>query len=307
MPQFYNSVYNMTWSLLLKRFLSISSLINHVTANMIRDDNPYSASIDQSSRRDNPPWPYAVIGDSWGSGVAYNQDALYDNNLDDCLRTKESHGPQMEADTTWTGSFSSGLRDAACSGSRLVDLAKGNYQMGKVGQPDVVIMTSGGNNCDFGVIVDVCTYHSSPTTNYGPAYADDTNSIGACAKALNNAPNYITNTLQQDLITTVEDILGDSNVNLNPDFLLYVTGYAQFFGTDYDPWCNQEAWNVLGVSPTPYLSTELRMVLNGLVSKVNQLFQDPTANSSTSRNNESSGKSRAGAYFSGADSKALRV
>ena len=262
----------MRWSLLVKHFFGVLSLTNLVTANIIRDDDPFRASMDQFTRRDKPPWPYAVIGDSWGSGVAYNQGVLYDNNTDNCLRTKESHGPQMEADTTWTGTFSSGLRDAACSGSRLVDLAKGNYQLGKVGQPDVIIMTSGGNSCDFGVIVDVCIYHSHPTTNYGPAYADDTDSSGACAKALNNAQDYITGSLQRDLIHTVDDILGDSHVN--PDFLLYVTGYAQFFGTDYDSWCNNEAWNVVGVSPTPYLSTQLRTVFNGLVSKVNKIFQD---------------------------------
>ena len=223
----------MRWSLGARHSLGFLGLTNLVTAN-IRDEDPFRASIDQLTRRDMPPWPYAVIGDSWGSGVAYSQDVLYDNNTDNCLRTKESHGPQMEADTTWTGSFSSGLRDAACSGSRLVDLAKGNYQMGKVGEPDVVIMTSGGNNCDFGNIVDVCIYHSSPTTNYGPAYADDTDSSGACAKALDNAQNYITGKLQGDHIQTIDDLFEDSHVNSNPDFLLYVTGYAQFFGTDYD-------------------------------------------------------------------------
>ena len=130
--------------------------------------------------------------------------------------------------------------------------------MGKVGQPNVVIMTSGGNNCGFGTIVDVFVYHSMPLTNYGPAYADDTNGSGACAKALSNAENYITNTLQQDLVNTIKDILADPNVKPNSDFLLYLTGYVQFFGTDYDPWCNTEHWNIPGVSPAAYLSTILR-------------------------------------------------
>ena len=90
---------------------------------------------------------YAVIGDSWGSGVAWNDKTLYDDNKDKCLRTFESHGPQLEADTTWLKGFTSGLRDAACSGSRLIDLELGQRQMTKVGDsPDVIIMTSGGNN-----------------------------------------------------------------------------------------------------------------------------------------------------------------
>lgn len=60
----------------------------------------------------------------------------------------------------------------------------------------------------------------------------------------------------------------------NPDFLLYLTSYAQFFGTDYDPWCNTEHWNIPGGSPTPYLSKQLRTAFNNLVSNVNQIYQD---------------------------------
>ena len=255
-----------------KHIIGVLSLVNLITASIIPLTNP--ASMGHLTKRNTSPWPYGVIGDSWGSGVSYNEDVLYDKNLDNCLRTKESHGPQMEADTSWTGSFSSGLRDAACSGSQLVDLAKGGYQMGKVGNPNVVVMTSGGNNCGFGAIVDVCIYHSSPTNNYGPAYADDKDRTGACAKALDSALNTITNTLQQDLINTINDILADPSVKSNPDFLLYLTGYAQFFGTDYDPWCNTEAWNVAGISPTPYLSKELRSAFNDRVSKVNELYKN---------------------------------
>lgn len=263
----------MEWSLCIKQLFGVLSLSILVTASIIPDANSFRTSIGQLIRRDPTPWPYGVIGDSWGSGVSYNDDVLFDKNLDNCLRTKESHGPQMEADTSWTGSFSSGLRDAACSGSRLVDLAKGGYQMGKVGTPNVVVMTSGGNNCGFGAIVDVCIYHSSPTTNYGPAFADDKDGTGACTKALDDALNYITNTLQQDLINTINDILADPNVKSNPDFLLYLTGYAQFFGTDYDPWCNNESWNIPGISSTPYLSKELRTAFNDRVSKVNDLYK----------------------------------
>ena len=262
-------------SLCVKHITSVLSLISLIAASKIPHGKPLSASTGQLAKRIESPWPYAVIGDSWGSGVSYNNDVLYDNNLDNCLRTKESHGPQMEADTSWTGSFSSGLRDAACSGSRLVDLAKGGYQMGKVGTPNVVVMTSGGNNCGFGNIVEVCIYHPNFLKNYGPAYADDTDGTGMCAQALNNALNYITNSLQQDLTNTINDILDDPNVKSNPDFLLYLTGYALFFGTDHDPWCNKEAWNIPSFvnTPTPYLSAQLRTAFNDRVTKVNNLYK----------------------------------
>ena len=93
-------VYNMRFSLHGKHFLSALSLTNLITANLIRNKDPFRAFIDQFTKRDNPPWPYGVIGDSWGSGVSYKQDVLYDNNTGNCLRTKEAHGPQMEADTS---------------------------------------------------------------------------------------------------------------------------------------------------------------------------------------------------------------
>ena len=232
----------------------------------------------QLDRRDGQAWPYGVIGDSWGSGVSYNKDVLYDDNKDSCLRTKESHGPQMEADTTWIGHSPSGLRDAACSGSNLGDIVIGQHQMGKVGNPDVVIMTSGGNNAGFGNIVDVCIYHSDPRHDYGNAYSDDPDRSGECAKALDAALGYIQdpNRMAFDLIRTLDDLFNDPAVSGNPDFLLYLTGYAQFFGTDYDAWCNTESWSIASIVPgakTPILSVNLRKDFNDHVSRVNDLYK----------------------------------
>lgn len=259
-------------TLILKHFIKVVGLISLTSAAVLPDSDQSTSFL---GRRDNV-WPWAVIGDSWGSGVSYNNDVLYDGNKDSCLRTKESHGPQMEASTSWLGDFTSGLRDAACSGSQLVDLAKGGYQMGKVGQPDLIVMTSGGNNAGFGHIVDVCIYHSNPTHNFGLAYKDDDpkNPTGECGQALNVAANYINGAMRQDLINTINDILADPNVHNNADFLLYLTGYAQFFGTDYDDWCNAERWNIWGISPVPYLSKELRTAFNDRISTVNNLYKD---------------------------------
>lgn len=147
--------------------------------------------------------------------------------------------------------------------------------MGKVGQPDVVAMTSGGNNASFGHIIDVCIYHSDSRHDYRPAYKDDIDGTGDCAVALNNASNYIDNVMQQDLINTMNDIFDDTNVKNNAGFLLYLTGYAQFFGTDMDPWCNDENWNIPNLySARPYLSVELRTAFNDRVSKVNTLYHN---------------------------------
>ena len=268
----------MDLSFRLTNVFGVFSLVTLATASVV-PESILSKAI-AINKRDSGPWPYGVIGDSWGSGVSYNTDVLYDNNIDKCLRTKESHGPQLEADHSWTGDFSSGLKDAACSGSQLADLAKGAHQMdeNKVGSPNLVVMTSGGNNCGFGRIVDLCIYHSDPLGDYGPAYKDDYNRIGNCSKALDDASSYISNSLQQDLINTINDILAEPNVKNNPDFLLYLTGYAQFFGTDYDDWCNTEAWNIRGISATPYLSGELRRAFNDRVSQVNDIYKNTVQN-----------------------------
>lgn len=235
-------------------------------------------SVQDLVARDDP-WPWGVVGDSWGSGVSYNQDVLYDDNRDNCLRTKESHGPQMEADTNWGGHHDpSGLRDAACSGAQLVDIVLGQQQMTKVGDsPALVVMTSGGNNAGFGHIVDVCIYHSDPQHDYGEAYGDDTDKTGDCAKALNDASDYINNPdkMANDLTRTLSDVL-NAPASKNPDFLLYLTGYARFFDPGYDAWCDKEYWSIPSLanpfSKTPYLSTALRQAFNDRVGAVNDLY-----------------------------------
>ena len=62
------------------------------------------------------------------------------------------------------------------------------------------------------------------------------------------------------------------SVNAKTEFLLYLTGYAQFFGTDYDPWCTTEVWNIWVTSATPYITVELRTAFNDHVSKVNEIY-----------------------------------
>ncbi|KAK4693501.1 hypothetical protein P7C71_g3919, partial [Lecanoromycetidae sp. Uapishka_2] len=255
--------------------IAILGVVNSIKASTIPSDHGPPEVAKRQAVITNT-WPYGVIGDSWASGVSYNTHVLYDNNSDFCLRTTESHGPQLAANTSWLGStLIPGLSEAACSGSRLIDLASalGQFQIHNVSNPDVIVMTSGGNNCFFADIVDNCIYHSDPTKKYGPAYADDVGRSGSCAQSLKQAEAYIFDALQNDMNITINDILADPVTETNPNFLLYVTGYAQFFGTDFDPWCNNEAWNIPGISPTPYLSQELRTTFNDLVSQINNLYK----------------------------------
>ena len=141
----------------------------------------------QLDRREGQAWPYGVIGDSCGSGVSYNKNSLYDNNKHNGL-TKECHDPQVEADNIWIGHDLSGLRDTTCSGSNLEDIVLGQHPMEKVANPDVVIITSGGNMVGFGNVVDVCIYHFDIRHYYyGNPYEDDPDRMGDHAQALDSA------------------------------------------------------------------------------------------------------------------------
>lgn len=261
--------------------LGALSFADLISAGAIPIANPFHGDMDRTptiTERNDDPWPYAVVGDSWGSGFAWKDEFLYDNNTDFCLRTTEAHGPQMEKDNQWSGFQKSTLRDAACSGSTLGDIVKGQNQIGKVGHPNVLVMTSGGNQAFFGNIVEDCIYHPHPFQNYGPAYKDDKDGTGYCFKSLNTSLNYIKNPkgMEFDLRATIDDIFADPAVKDNSEFLLYITGYAQFFGTDLDDWCNNEIWNIPGISPAPYLSKELRQTFNDNVDRVNKLYQNVT-------------------------------
>lgn len=165
----------------------------------------------------------------------------------------------MEADNQWSGFQKSTLKDAACSGGTLGDIVKGGNQIGEVENPNVLVMTSGGNQAKRGDIVEACIFHPDPFHYHGAAFKDDNDETGDCAKALRNALNYTVDPdrMERDLRLTIDDIFIDPAVKDNSNFLLYVTGYAQFWGTDLDDWCNNEHWNIPGISPTPYLSKEL--------------------------------------------------
>ncbi|KAL8866684.1 MAG: hypothetical protein Q9174_006152, partial [Haloplaca sp. 1 TL-2023] len=153
--------------------LSVLLCVSWAAAGLIPDTSIRDSLKNSLNTRAGPLWSYAVIGDSWAAGIAYNPESTYDNNRDQCLRSSEAHGPQLEEDDSWKGAFSSELRDAACSGSGLGDIAIGRNEMESVGKPELIIMTSGGNNAGFAPIVDPCIYHSDFRHNYGPAFADD--------------------------------------------------------------------------------------------------------------------------------------
>lgn len=231
--------------------------------------NIAAAAVLRSDNAGKNTFQWGVIGDSYASGVAYLQSNAYDNNAENCLRLTEAYGPQLEGDTTWQNGATQEFHFAACSGKVLGDMAQGQHQTDNTGSsPNLVIMTAGGNNAGFFSIVDSCVYHVNKDQDYGPNYADDTARTGACAIAIDKQTKYVNGELGNDLQKTIVDIFDRDNVKSNPDFMLYVTGYATFFGLD-DDWCNDSSF---GVTSRPPLSHILRNDINNLVKLLNNVY-----------------------------------
>jgi hypothetical protein len=69
--------------------------------------------------RDND-FVWGSLGDSWAAGVSYSstQHTDYDGNLYDCHRWKDSYGPIMERNTSWTTGIGK-FKFAACKSTTL--------------------------------------------------------------------------------------------------------------------------------------------------------------------------------------------
>ena len=156
---------------------------------------------------------WADIGDSYSSGVAWSNidgsDNTFDNNEKNCLRINEAYTVQMMRDTGWAHSYTN---FTACSGSELVNMVQGDanqgQQMSKVGKPNFVTMTAGGNNLGFGRLVGDCLFQINPKVQY----ADDKNRTGLCAKSIDDTNKTINDpgNFRKKLNDTLEDILHKS-------------------------------------------------------------------------------------------------
>ena len=220
---------------------------------------------------------WGSIGDSYASGVAYLQSNTYDNNAGNCLRTTDAYAYQLKNDVSWMNGWTEYFTWTACSGSRLVNMQ--DQILGVGNSPRLVTMSAGGNDnggnplAGFFNVADSCLFLSNPSTDYGLPYNADPDRTGQCAKAIDASKSYIGNTIGTDLKNTINDILSKDNVKSQPDFLLYVMGYAQFFNSD-TTWCNSHTFSVFWPYQSgPPLSQYLRNDINSLVTQLNSVYE----------------------------------
>ncbi|KAH0536746.1 hypothetical protein FGG08_006418 [Glutinoglossum americanum] len=223
-----------------------------------------------------PPAPnsdkfeWAVIGDSWSSGVAYSYNTQYDNNLDACFRTNEAWGAQMESDTTWTQNPQN-FHFVACGGSKMDKLK--SSQIGKTGSPQLIVSTIGGNNAFFGTTVDNCVYQGN-LGSYGDPYDKDPEGKGECKKSLKKTQDYIDNAdsgLGFDLKQTLDDLLASDQAKSHPEFHMYLSSYARFFNSDSDT-CNDWSFSPWWRIWKPKLVKELRKEFNDKLDAFHNVY-----------------------------------
>lgn len=167
----------------------------------------------------------------------------------------------------------------ACSGSRLSHMAKDDRngkppQIEQVEDPQLIVMTAGGNNGRFFEIATNCVYHQD-NKDYGPPYERDPKHKGLCAKSLDSTLSYIEDTspwsgLGYDLRVTLDDILKNEHTKKYKEFFIYVTGYVHFWNVDTE-YCNECVWSVNPGYQTT-LSKELRVAMNDAVQKFNERY-----------------------------------
>jgi lysophospholipase L1-like esterase len=187
-----------------------------------------------------PAWAtkYVALGDSYSSGTGTR--TYYDSN---CQRSVYAYPYLLHnAHPSWT------FVQAACSGAKTGDIL--NTQASSLtSDTNWVSYTIGGNDAGFSSVITTCAY---------PSWASD------CDGAINNAQNYINNTLPGRL-----DLVNNAIKSRSPSAKVVVLDYPRLFnGED----CNAGTWF------SPSEETRLNQTADLLRDKLSQAASRAGAN-----------------------------
>ncbi|KAL9128033.1 MAG: hypothetical protein Q9217_003197 [Psora testacea] len=137
------------------------------------------------------PGKYFAQGDSYGSGIASGDyvDSRPGSADWTCSRFTSAYGRQLNGLLGGATQFS----HQACSGSTAEDV-RNNQHVDE--DADLATLTVGGNNADFGDIVDACVYGFSPN-----GLSDE-----KCNKALSKTENNIANNVWNPVWNACNDV-----------------------------------------------------------------------------------------------------
>jgi hypothetical protein len=225
---------------------------------------------------------WGSIGDSWNSGIAWSDVTSWDNNAGGCLRAKRAYTGQMIDDMTWIEpGYSTRWTWSGCSGAQLVDMAQGRNQIEEIkNNPRFVVMTAGGINAHVGDVVSNCVYQADGGTDYGPPYHRDSQGVGKCKQAIQQARDYIEGGgLGNDFAVTLNDLFNRQLKRYyRSRFTLYVTGYVHFWNVDTES-CDKVSWKPPFIGEwrnpppnIPLLTRGLRRDMNDLLEAFNRKY-----------------------------------
>ncbi|KAM7197481.1 SGNH hydrolase-type esterase domain containing protein [Naviculisporaceae sp. PSN 640] len=232
---------------------------------------PPAATATATPAANDGVFEWAVIGDSWSSGVAYSYSTLWKlADWEFCYRTNQAYGPMMENEA---GSWIDGeqkLNFVACGGTKMDDITR---QLGRAGRPQLALGTFGGNDGGFGDIARACIYKPDPGP-WGFDYDEDQHGTGYCKKYLAAALEFIENPagLAKTFRSTIDNVyaISQQDGQQHPRFDLYVSSYVKFFNAETNE-CNDWTFSRWFSTGSPKLVKALRAEINELVGKFNEV------------------------------------
>lgn len=229
---------------------------------------------------------YAAFGDSWSSGVNYgppNADLEYDypNGTETCrcrrvneawpvqIRNSINNHTNSSVAPSWTQNRKIDLDFLACHASYFDDMPG---QLRRLNDskppPDFATLMIGGNPGGFPDLLYNCIFWPERSRDYGPEYPDPE---GECFKAVQRCQNNIgAQWFIDGVLRSIALILTEPRIRQNPDFKLYVVGYAELFNHE-DEACGN--WS-FGVWPgkKPLLKKELRVEIDKVIRAGRELY-----------------------------------
>ncbi|KAM7186336.1 SGNH hydrolase-type esterase domain containing protein [Rhypophila sp. PSN 637] len=222
---------------------------------------------------------WAVIRDSWSSGVAYSYSTSWSpwTDWEYCYRSNEAYGAMMYYNgSSWIdGNQIFGF--VACGGTKMDDIRR---QLGESFnrfwgvKPQLVLGTFGGNDGFFGDIARACIYKPDPDGPWGSDHDNDPNGTGWCKKYFKQAREFIDRpdgleAKFRDIIHTVYRFSQKDSV-LSTRLDLYVSSYVKFFNAETDA-CDDWTFARWFSTGSPKLVKPLRREMNDLVGKFNDV------------------------------------